>query len=252
MPNSTPNTAAMPDPARTAVVTGASRGIGAAIAHGLSAGGWQVYNFDVIAPAAETDAAWIETDLADEAAIRSAFARVLADGPVTGLVNNAGVPGDELLEDTTPAAFDRTVAVNLRAPMLCAQAVLPGMKDAGFGRIVNISSRAHLGKARRTAYAATKGGLVSMTGVWALEMAPFGITVNAVAPGPIRTELFDAANPPDDPRTRAIIDAIPVKRLGEPEDIAHAVGFLMGAEAGFITGQTLYVCGGTTLARAGS
>ena len=91
-----------------------------------------------------------------------------------------------------------------------------------------------------------------MTGVWALEMAEFSITVNAIAPGPIRTDLFEAANPPDDPRTRAIIDSIPVKRLGEPDDIANAAAFFMSDKASFVTGQTLYVCGGTTIARAGS
>lgn len=237
---------------RNAVVTGASRGIGAAIAARLITDGWRVYNLDIMAPASETGATWIETDLADGDSILQAFARILPDGPVTGLVNNAGVPNNETLQQTTLDQFDRTVAVNMRAPMICAQAVVEGMKAQGFGRIVNMSSRAHLGKAKRTAYAGTKGALVSMTGVWALELAAYGITVNAVAPGPIRTALFDAANPPDDPRTGDIIDAVPVKRLGEPEDIANAVSFFMGEESGFVTGQTLYVCGGVTLARAGN
>jgi NAD(P)-dependent dehydrogenase (short-subunit alcohol dehydrogenase family) len=237
---------------RRAVVTGGSRGIGAAIARRLIDDGWRVFNLDVASPSLETGAAWIEADLADAASIAAAFALILADGPVTGLVNNAGIPGNEALEDTTLAAFDRTVAINMRAPMICAQAVLDGMKAQRFGRIVNMSSRAHLGKERRTAYAGAKGALVSMTGVWALEMAAFGITVNAIAPGPIRTDLFEAANPPDDPRTRAIVDSIPVRRLGEPDDIANAVSFFMGEAAGFVTGQTLYVCGGATLARAGN
>lgn len=238
---------------RIAVVTGASRGIGAAIAGRLAGDGWRVFNLDIAPPAeAAPQAAWIETDLGEPRAIAAAFERVLAEGPVGGLVNNAGLPGMHELADTTITEFDRTVAVNMRAPMLCAQAVIGGMKAQGFGRIVNIASRAHLGKARRTAYAGTKGALVSMTGVWALELAAHGITVNAVAPGPIRTELFAAANPPELPRTRAIVDAIPVKRLGEPADVAAAVAFFMSREAGFITGQTLYVCGGVTLARGGS
>lgn len=242
----------MTSPGRRAVVTGGSRGIGAAIVRRLIDDGWLVFNLDIASPAAKTDAAWIKTDLADEASIAEAFADIRAEGPVTGLVNNAGIPGNEALEDTTLADFDRTVAINMRAPMICAQAALEDMKAQGFGRIVNMSSRAHLGKERRTAYAGTKGALVSMTGVWALEMAAFGITVNAIAPGPIRTDLFEAANPPGDPRTRAIVDSIPVGRLGEPEDIANAVSFFMSEAAGFVTGQTLYVCGGTTLARAGS
>ena len=95
------------------------------------------------------------------------------------------------------------------------------MKAAGFGRIVNIASRAALGKTLRTAYAATKGGLISMTRVWALELAEHGITVNAIGPGPVATELFNAVNPPDAPRTREIMNEIPVKRIGQPADIAR-------------------------------
>ena len=243
----------MGEPGRHAVVTGASRGIGAAIAERLARDGWRVFNLDTMPPEEGAAAAdWIETDLADPGAIASAFGRILANGPVGGLVNNAGLPGTHELADTTIGEFDRTVAVNMRAPMLCAQAVIAGMKAQGFGRLVNIASRAHLGKARRTAYAGTKGALVSMTAVWALELAAHGITVNAVAPGPIRTALFVAANPPELPRTQAIIDAVPAGRLGEPEDVAAAVAFFMSEEAGFITGQTLYVCGGVTLARGGS
>ena len=236
----------------TAVITGASRGIGAAIASELIKNGWTTYNLDIIPPAKSTDTHWVKADLANPDAIAKAFNRILADGPVTGLINNAGLPGNELLEDTSYLDFDRTVAINQRGPMLCAQAVLPSMKSPRFGRIVNISSRAHLGKTKCTAYAATKGALISMTRVWALEMAKFGITVNALAPGPIRTDLFDAVNPPDDPRTREIIDTIPVGRLGVPRDVAHTAAFLMAKDSSFITGQTLYVCGGATLARGGS
>ena len=242
----------MADHPHNAVVTGASRGIGAAIASRLTAEGWRVTNLDIIEPVTETGASWIRTDLSDADSIMEAFTQILPDGPVTGLVNNAGIPNNETLQQTTLDQFDRTVAINMRAPMICAQAVAEGMKAAGFGRIVNMSSRAHLGKAKRTAYAGTKGAMVSMTGVWALEMAEHGITVNAVAPGPIRTALFDAANPPDDPRTKEIIDQVPVGRLGEPEDIANAVSFFMNDQSGFVTGQTLYVCGGVTLARAGN
>lgn len=237
-----------------AVVTGASRGIGRAIAARLSADGWRVFNLDIAPPSAPGDAGarWIETDLADAGSILAAVEQVRGEGPVTGLVNNAAVGRMASLEDVSLDDFDESVAVNLRAPMLCTQAVVAGMKAAGFGRVVNISSRAHLGKRLRTSYAATKGGLVSMTRVWALELAGHGISVNAIAPGPIHTELFEAANPPDMPRTRAIVEAIPVGRLGEPEDIANAVSFFMDPRAGFVTGQVLYVCGGITLARGGS
>ncbi len=117
---------------------------------------------------------------------------------------------------------------------------------------MNIASRAHLGKTLRTSYAATKGAMVSLTKVWALELAPFQISVNAIAPGPVRTELFERANPPDNPRTRQIVDAIPMGRLGEPDDVANAVAFFLDQRSQFVTGQVLYVCGGVTLARAGS
>ena len=239
---------------QTALVTGASRGIGRAIAARLLADGWAVINLDNAPPEIEPDLGdrWIEVDLQSVEATKNALRDVLLDGPVSALVNNAAIGRMSAIDDTSVKDFDASVAVNMRAPMLCAQAVIPGMKAGGFGRIVNIASRAHLGKALRTSYAATKGAMVSMTKVWALELAPHGISVNAIAPGPIRTELFERANPPDNPRTRQIIDAIPVGRLGEPEDVANTVSFFLDKRAGFVTGQVLYVCGGVTLARGGS
>jgi NAD(P)-dependent dehydrogenase (short-subunit alcohol dehydrogenase family) len=239
---------------RTAIVTGASRGIGRAITARLLADGWGVVNMDLAPPASDPDLGdrWVETDLSDADATMAALETVLRDGPVTGLVNNAAIGRMSALEETSVAEFDESVAVNMRAPMLCSQAVLPGMRAEGFGRIVNIASRAHLGKTLRTSYAGTKGAIVSMTRVWALETARDGISVNAIAPGPVRTELFARANPPDNPRTQQIIDAIPVGRLGEPEDVANGVGFFFDERSGFVTGQVLYVCGGVTLARGGS
>ena len=239
---------------RTALVTGASRGIGRAIAARLIADGWGVVNLDIAAPEAEPDLGdrWVAADLNDVEGTRKALAEVLEDGPASALVNNAAIGRMSALEDTSVEDFDASVAVNMRAPMLCAQALIPGMKEQGFGRIVNIASRAHLGKTMRTSYAATKGALVSLTKVWALELAPHGISVNAIAPGPVRTELFERANPPDDPRTRHIIDAIPMGRLGEPQDVANATAFFIDERSGFVTGQVMYVCGGVTLARGGS
>jgi 3-oxoacyl-[acyl-carrier protein] reductase len=218
---------------KTALITGASRGIGRAIAARLIAEGWAVVNFDLTPPEANSDLGdrWTEVDLGDVQATKAALRELLEEGPVSALVNNA---------------------VNMRAPMLCAQAVVAGMKQQRFGRIVNIASRAHLGKQLRTSYAATKGAMVSLTRVWALELAPFRISVNAIAPGPIRTELFERANPPDNPRTRQIVDAIPMGRLGEPDDVANAVAFFLDQRSEFVTGQVLYVCGGVTLARGGS
>jgi NAD(P)-dependent dehydrogenase (short-subunit alcohol dehydrogenase family) len=237
-----------------AIVTGASRGIGRAVAARLLDDGWEVYNLDLSEPETEPGLGdrWIRVDLGDIQSTREALAAVLDDGPVTGLVNNAAIGRMASLEETSVEDYDLSVHVNMRGPMLCAQALAPGMKARGFGRIVNISSRAHLGKTLRTSYAATKGAMVSMTKVWALELAGHGITVNAIAPGPVRTELFEKANPPHMPRTQQIIDSIPAGRLGEPADIANTVAFFFDKRSGYVTGQVLYVCGGVTLARGGS
>ena len=231
----------------TAIVTGASSGIGWATAELLADRGLVVINLDIAAPKRESRAIHHRVDLSNSAATAAVLSEVTARHSVTRLVNNAGYAKAASLEDTTFDDLSRTVEINLRATIQCTQAVLPAMKAAGFGRIVNISSRAALGKALRTAYAATKGGLISMTRGWALELAAHGITVNAVAPGPIATDLFDAVNPPGSPGTEKLIQGIPVKRIGQPEDIANAVSFFLSDASGYVTGQTLYVCGGRSV-----
>ena len=136
---------------------------------------------------------------------RQALQQALAGGPITRLVNNVGIVVPAEAAEQTLEQFDLAVALNLRCSLQCMQALLPGMQAAGFGRIVNMSSRAALGKELRTAYSATKAGLIGMTRVWALELGRHGITANAIGPGPIRTELFDRANPPDAQRTLATV-----------------------------------------------
>ncbi len=231
----------------TAIVTGASNGIGWATAELLADRGLVVINLDIAAPKRESRAIHHRVDLSDSEATAAVLGEVTARHSVTRLVNNAGYAKAASLEDTTFDDLSRTVEINLRGAIQCTQAVLPAMKAAGFGRIVNISSRAALGKALRTAYAATKGGLISMTRGWALELASHGITVNAVAPGPIATDLFDAVNPPGSPDREKLIQGIPVKRIGQPEDIANAVSFFLSDASGYVTGQTLYVCGGRSV-----
>ena len=227
------------------LITGSAAGIGRAIADRCRQDGYEVVGID-------RDESDIRADLSDPQATTLALTEALRGGPITRLVNNVGAVFPSSVETQTLAELDMAVSLNLRCALQCLQAVLPSMKDAGFGRIVNISSRAALGKELRSAYAATKAGLIGMAKVWALELGCHGITANSVGPGPIRTELFERANPRESPATQAIIDSIPVGRMGEPEDVAHSVAYLLDQRSGFVTGQTLYVCGGMTVGAAGA
>ena len=230
------------------LITGASQGIGRAIATRVIQDGYRVINLDKKAPKSLLEGeTYHSIDLIDPQAIEELIPKITKQEPILRLVNNAGFIRPGALENTTLDDFEAVMALNLRAPMLLAQQLLPHMRQAKFGRIVSIASRAALGKEERTVYAASKAGLVGMTKTWALEMAKFGITVNAIGPGPIATELFTSGNPPDDPKTIKIIQNIPVQRMGQPEDVAHAVASLLDDRAGFITGQIHFVCGGMTV-----
>ena len=230
------------------LISGGSGGIGRAIAKRVIGDGYQVINLDLVPPklllAGET---FHQIDLIDAQATRELIAAVLKTTSILRLVNNAGIIRPGSLEDVSLIDFNAVMDLNLRAPMLLAQSLMPAMRAAQFGRIINIASRAALGKEERTAYAASKAGLLGMTRTWALEMAHFGITVNAIGPGPIATELFTSGNHPDHPKTKKIVANIPVQRMGQPEDVAHAVALFLDDRAGFITGQVLYVCGGITV-----
>ncbi|MEX3978057.1 SDR family oxidoreductase [Paraburkholderia sp. EG287A] len=226
------------------LITGGAAGIGAACAARCEADGYEAVVIDRVGDG-------IIADLSDIEATAAALARALEGGPITRLINNVGVVVPNDAEHQSLEELERAWSLNVRCAQQCMQALLPGMKAAGFGRIVNMSSRAALGKELRTAYSATKAALIGMTRVWALELGAFGVTANAIGPGPIRTELFDRANPPGAPRTEAIINAVPVKRVGTPDDVAHAASYLLDARSGFVTGQVLYVCGGMTVGVAG-
>ena len=152
-----------------------------------------------------------------------------------------------MIEDITLDSFFNVLDLNLRPAIQAMQVFLPGMKEKRFGRIVNIASRAILGKIGRSSYNAAKSGLVGLTRTWALELAPYCITVNAIAPGPIQTESFLQNYPKGSVEEQQLIDALPLKRAGKPEEIGFPIGFFLDERAAFVTGQTLFVDGGGSL-----
>ena len=233
---------------RTALVTGGSAGIGAGICRHLLEDGYTVVNLSRRAAPVEHERLHnYPVDLSDLEATARVADRVVADHQITDLIHNAGVIRPALLGSVELADLEMVSNIHIGAAITLAQAVLPGMKTAGNGRIILISSRAALGLQTRTSYSATKSGMIGMARTWALELGPEGITVNVVAPGPIaETEMFDDAIQ-DQEKRDAIAASIPVKRLGNPADVARAVRFFMAPENSFITGQTLLVCGGASL-----
>jgi NAD(P)-dependent dehydrogenase (short-subunit alcohol dehydrogenase family) len=236
----------------TAIVTGASSGIGEAIARHLLDGGCDVIALQRRPPRFRHERLQHhEVDLADAAAAQAVANAIAAKHQVRYLVNNAGVNRPGPLEKATVDDLDYALALNVRAAMILIQAFSPGMRAAKFGRIVSISSRAILGKTERTVYSAAKAGLIGMTRTLCLELGADGITVNAVAPGPVATELFDRGHPPGSNKRQHVIDSIPVRRVGTPDDVARVVAFLLAPESGYLTGQTIFVCGGTSVSGSG-
>jgi 3-oxoacyl-[acyl-carrier protein] reductase len=232
-----------------ALVTGGSSGIGAATCEAFLDQGYQVVCLARRPFQGRSERVHnVELDLTDAAATRAAAAEVATRFPITTVVHNAGAIREKPLEDVTPDDLQALTNLHVATAISLVQATLPAMKERHFGRIVLISSRAALGLAKRTVYSATKAALLGLTRTWALELGEHGITVNAVAPGPIEaTEMFHELIPKDSPKVSRITQSIPVRRLGRPADVARAVMFLAAPEAGFITGQTLFVCGGTSV-----
>ncbi|WP_328322458.1 3-oxoacyl-ACP reductase FabG [Streptomyces sp. NBC_00388] len=244
---------------RVAIVTGAARGIGAATAERLAAEGHAVAVLDLDAAAcADTveritgnggRALAVGADVSDEAQVAAAVERVAAElGAPTVLVNNAGVLRDNLLFKMSAADWDTVLQVHLRGAFLMTRAVQKHMVDAGFGRVVNLSSSSALGNRGQANYAAAKAGLQGFTKTLAFELGKFGVTANAVAPGFIATEMT-AATAERMGITFAEFKtlgaaAIPVQRVGTPEDVAGAIAFFASEQAGFVSGQVLYVAGG--------
>jgi len=234
------------------VITGASSGIGEAVAMALLERGLTVVTLQRSAPKIRhPNLHFRQIDLADIEATKSLAQQLAVEFPVRYLVNNAGANRPALLEDATIDDLQYVTAVTLGAAMVLMQAFVPAMRAAKFGRIVSVSSRAILGKTYRTVYASAKAGLVGMARTVAIEVGGDGITVNVVVPGPVASDLFNRGHPEGSAKRQTVIDSILVGRVGTPEDIARAVLFLLDRESGFITGQALFVCGGTSVTGTG-
>jgi 3-oxoacyl-[acyl-carrier protein] reductase len=231
---------------RIIVITGASKGIGRAAADALADDGWSVIGVARASPD-HFPGVFIEADLADQDRTKALATELAARGSVLGIVNNMGVARHETIGAVDPNVFTTVMDLNVRPALQLTQALLPGMRAARFGRIVNITSLVTRGFAFRSSYAAAKAALESITRTMAIELAADGITANAVAPGPTETELFRANNPQGSEGEARYLGRVPMRRFAQPYEIAAAIAFLAGETAAFITGQTLFVDGGASL-----
>ena len=229
------------------LITGASKGIGLATAQRIAKDGGTVIGIARSAVDVNFPGPFFTADLILESETAQVLAQITEQFEIDQLVNNAGKTTSSLLTQTTSKEFEEILQINMRAPMQCLQACLPSRVRKGRGRVVNISSRAALGMVKRTAYAGAKSGLIGMTRTWALELGAQGITVNAVAPGPVATELYLKNNPMSPEAREAFTSRIPLKRVGTPEEIAGAITYFLSDDASFVTGQVLYVCGGLSI-----
>ena len=235
---------------RKALVTGGGSGIGAAIARRLAAEGAAVTIGDINMDGAnevagEVSGDALELDVTDLDSAKAAFE---GTGPMDILINNAGTDEFGFFHQTTPEQWQKVIAVNLNGVLNCTFAALPGMQEAGYGRIVNIASEAgRIGSKGSAVYSAAKGGVISFTKVMAREGARFGINVNGIAPGPIETPLLMGAEEVGE-IGRKVIDTMrnstQLRRLGQPDEVAAAVVWLLSDEASYTTGATLRVAGG--------
>ena len=244
---------------RVAIVTGAARGIGAAVAQRLAADGFAVGVLDLDEAACAGTVEAIESaggravavgvDVADAAGVAAAVERVAAAlGGPTVLVNNAGITRDNLLFKMTEDDWDSVMNVHLRGSFLMSRACQKYMTEAKWGRIVNLSSTSALGNRGQANYSAAKAGLQGFTKTLAIELGKFGVTVNAIAPGFIQTDMTKATaerlGVPFEQFIEYAAKEIPVARVGQPEDIAAGVSFFVREEAGFVSGQVVYIAGG--------
>lgn len=232
----------------TAVITGASKGIGADLAGQLLERGYTVINLSRNAPEWEHERlVSLECDLLDADAVKAAAQRIASEHEVTHFIHNAGLIWPNLVEEAKPEDITGLAQLHLGSALTLLQGFLPSMKAKKFGRVMFNGSRAALGVPTRTSYSATKAGMIGMARTWALELAPHGITVNVVAPGPVQTDNFWGIIPKGSEREADLANRIPVGRLGSVEDVSNAFLFFCDPASSFVTGQTLYVCGGTSI-----
>lgn len=231
---------------QTYLVTGASRGIGFSIAKRLARGGHHVIGIARSTSAEPFLGDMIKADLAQRES-DDVMHRIAKEYDVDGLINNIGIalPGE--LDAINCADFSQTMDLNLFTAIRMSQIFVPSMRQKRRGRIVNIASRAALGLEGNSVYAASKAGMVGFARSLALELAKFNITVNTVAPGPIETEMYRAHRPEGSNAANERLAKIPLGRIGKPEEVAAVVEFLLSDDAGFITGQTIFVDGGMSI-----
>ena len=232
----------------TALITGGNKGIGADLAQRLLEQGYRVVSLSRRSPDWNHERLEVvNVDLLDAKAVSEQASEIASRFEVTHLVNNAGMIWPKLIEEATPEDIAGLAQLHLGSALTLLQACLPTMKERGFGRVLFNGSRAALGAPTRTAYSATKAGIMGMARTWALELAPHGITVNVVAPGPILTDNFWGVIPKGSDQEEALANRIPVGRLGRVEDVTNAFMYFCDPENGFVTGQTLFVCGGSSI-----
>jgi NAD(P)-dependent dehydrogenase (short-subunit alcohol dehydrogenase family) len=231
----------------TAVVTGASAGIGEEVCKRMLNEGWHVIGLSRRAPEWTHERfTALSVDLLDPDATQQA-ADQLAEHDVSHIVHNAGLVWPNLIDDAKAEDVAGLTQLHISAPLTLTKAVLPTMRKRSFGRVVFVTSRAAMGVPTRSAYSATKAGVHGMARTWALELGGDGITVNVVAPGPIKTDNFYGIVEKGSDREANIAAQLPVKRLGTVDDVAYSVMYFADERASFVTGQVLFVCGGGSL-----
>jgi len=236
-----------------AFVSGGNSGIGLVLSRMMLEAGYEVLSVGIAAhPDSHPNLSHDLLDMTDEKAVTNFAENHLTGAGVTHLVHNAGEIRHRLIEEWQPDDMTRLAQLHLTSPTILTKAALPAMQAAGFGRIVFNASRAILGVPGRTSYAATKAGITGLVRSWALEWGKHGITVNQVAPGPIVTANFSDLVDPDSAAAQALAERIPAGRLGTAEDVARALMFFCAPENSFVTGQTLFVCGGLSVNSNGS